>query len=101
MELTQAMLEETWKVVIVEEMDALADSPADFAEPAYVGWLDAQMGMPCHPLEYYARLGDIAEYERGWQEAQLEIETGINAAAELEAYRDGMEESEWLRGWQL
>lgn len=101
MQLYQAILEETWKVVIVEEMDALADSPADFAEPCYVGWLDAQLGLPSQPLEYYVRLGDIAEYERGWQEAQLEIETGINTAAELEDYRDGMAESEWLRGWQL
>lgn len=98
--LVTAVLDESWIVTIHDEVDALPDSEPDFMLPYYVGKLDAEMGLDSQPNEYYARLGDIAEYERGWQEARLQMETGINAAAELEELSEGMEETDWLFGWQ-
>lgn len=88
MQPTQAMMDSDWIVAVNSQMDTLPDSPADFAEPSYVGWLDYRMGLEPQPLEYYVKLGDIEQYLWGYKDAQ-EADDLREAREDYDFWRQG------------
>lgn len=61
--------------------DVAVDEPetiADVADPYFIGWLHAEAGKPCNAYEHYIRLGDIAQYELGWQDATIAIAEAVD-----------------------
>jgi hypothetical protein len=83
-------LDEDWIVAITEEINAMPETLSDVVEPELMGRYDAEMGAPCQPLRYYAKLGEIEAYIIGWKETTAILD-------ELEDLRDGMENEEWIR----
>lgn len=69
MELTQAMIDEDWVVAVHSQTDT-----CDFMTPDDLGRFDALLGLPCQPLEYFAKLGDIELYIIAWKETMETVE---------------------------
>lgn len=97
------LLDEDWLVVIQAEIDAQPDTLADIVEPQLLGRFDAEMGMPCDPTKYYARLGDIEQYIWGYNDTVAlwaEIVQGFNEAARQAANDEYAIENDhdWIRG---
>lgn len=83
MELTQAMIDEDWVVAVHSQTDT-----CDFMTPDDLGRFDALLGLPCQPLEYFAKLGDIELYEQAWRETIASLDL-VEAREDEEFWRGG------------
>lgn len=84
-----ALLDDQWIVIIMDEIDALPYETADFVSPDELGRLDARDGV-CDPTRYYAELGDIEKYLIAWNEAVAAMQYDVEFAAD--AYEHGRQD---------
>lgn len=68
-----------WIVAITNGIEALPVTLADVTDPYMVGWVDAEDGKPCEPLEHYILLGEIESYIIGWKESAAAMEKALAA----------------------
>lgn len=97
------LLAEQWLRGIQQEMDAMQYDEADFATPETVGRLDAELGLPCNPTEYYIKLGQIESYIIGFKDATAEMERRAKRIFTVEEmdernsdYADWLMDANWI-----
>lgn len=94
MQLTQALLEDSWTVT-ANESDI-----CDLTTPDEMGRIDALLGMPCEPTNYFCKLGDVEMYIIAWREVMDALPAlHVDIAGELADLQEGMEEEAYLRSW--
>ncbi len=92
----QHLLDEEWIIVINEEIAARPETLAEVVEPELLGRFEAEMGLPCEPMKYYMKLGDIEAYIVGWKDTQAVLAERL---ADTEDYeQDIMDRDWWSRG---
>lgn len=95
MQLTQQLLENDWNVAMHEQSDT-----CDFTTADEMGKIDALLGMPCQPLEYFCKLGDVELYIIAWKDTNAALPPlPVDVVSELEAYQDDVaDRSFWAQG---
>lgn len=96
MQLTQQILDGDWIVT------ANARDECDFTTADEMGRIDALLGMPCNPLEYFAKLSDVELYIIAWKDTTATLPlTHVDYAGELEDLQEDMTDRHfWAGGCQ-
>ena len=84
------LLDETWIIAITEIIESQPETLADTVDPELLGMFDCEMGNPCEPLKYFAKIGEVELYIHGYQDA-------VAAMALAEEYADFFAEQEFIR----
>lgn len=88
------LLDEEWIVAIEEEIETQPENFSKVIEPELMGRYDAEMGNPCNPTKYYAKLGEVEAYKVGYETAKAVLDELV------QDYVDDMLDREfWARGW--
>lgn len=76
-----------WELFVTEEIEQVSGLDAYTC-----GCVDAEMGEPCEPLLFFAKLVDIEQYVWGWKDttqAEVELEDFVEGIADDEYHASG------------
>lgn len=88
------LLDPEWIVAIQEEIDSRPETLADTVEPELLGRFDCEMGNPCDPTRYYAKLGEIEQYIIGFKDTEAILGDTLDYESDM-ADRDFWAKGAW------